>query len=257
MESKTHKYSMNHDMRSLYVRLYEKYDDGYPEFVLLDELENNQDISHVCMGNGNRIICLKDNNDDVLYELLCNEIDKPSCGSSSLSLPFHELSNKEISKWCRYACYIADCLDIELKQMLFVHGFEISGYAGVLPTLIVDDMCMPEMLVNIAHELRHAWQHVNHPDWFDSYIRPEDDEKAYEAQIAEVDAEAFGIKVESLIMGVDFMESSIASEWEPEYYYAIKDQMDKIDVVISNKKIKEIRRLIDLEGVLKSIQNAD
>ena len=51
----------------------------------------------------------------------------------------------------------------------------------------------PELYFSIAHELRHAWQKQEDPEWFFSNYkdRTELDNDSYNRQFAEIDANAF------------------------------------------------------------------
>ena len=248
-------FSMDHDMRKLYSTLYKKYKDGYPEVLIFNQLEDDQTIADKKLSDGRRILYLKDADDEQLLETIYQELENPQCGPSNIPCTWHELSNKDVAKWCMYACYIADSLNIKLEQIVFYHTGEPSGYSGVFPTFIADDMSVPEMLICIAHELRHAWQHVYQPAWFESYIHAEDDEEAYYAQIAEIDAEAFGIKVEGMVTGINLLDSAAGFKFDPDYREALRKRMNEIDVVLSQKKIKEIRKMIELDRLLEEVKN--
>lgn len=52
---------------------------------------------------------------------------------------------------------------------------------------------LPELYFSIAHELRHAWQKLEDPEWFFSNYkdRTELDNDSYNRQFAEIDANAF------------------------------------------------------------------
>ena len=245
-------YSMDHDMRPIYKYLYKKYQ-SFPEIVIYDRLESNQVIAYTNILKDRRILYVKNDSDEVLLEELCKEIESPSCELSSLPCFYHKLTDNVVAKWCMYACYIADALNIDLKQILFTNSDKVSGYSDFLPTIIFDGITDVEMLANIAHELRHSWQHRHYPEWFTEYIKPEEDEQGYRFQISEIDAEAFGIKVESIITGVEFVNSYAGLEMDPEYRKEIIKRMNEIDVILSSKKIREIRKIIDLDGIFESV----
>ena len=246
------KYSMDHDMRPIYKYLYKRYQ-SFPEIVIYDRLESNQVIAYTDILENRRILYLKNDRDEILLKELCKEIESPACALSSLPCFYHELTDNAVAKWCMYACYIADALNIDLKQILFTNSDEGSGYSGILPTIIYDGITDVEMLINIAHELRHAWQERYYPEWFTEYIQPEENERDYRFQISEIDAEAFGIKVESIITGIEFVNSYAGLEMDPEYRKEIIKRMNEIDVILSSKKIREIRKIIDLDGMLESV----
>lgn len=56
----------------------------------------------------------------------------------------------------------------------------------------------------ISHELRHVWQiRTNRAYYFDNYIPPEAiDQKSYNMQPAEIDANAFSVCVMSTLFGI-------------------------------------------------------
>ena len=247
------KFVLQKDMKPLYRGVYERFPEGFPEFFVVDELPDDIKICKRTFPDGRYALFVCDSDDNTLISNLISEIENPKCSEVQIPMTYCSLSNKEVSQWLIYACYIADVLNIPLKQIMFAHKEESSGYSEEFITFISDDVSLPEMLMTIAHELRHAWQHVHHPEWFDDYVHPEDDEEAYLSQISEIDAEAFGMKVESMITGVNFVDSYAGLEMEPSYRSSIINQMNKIDVVLSKKKINEIRKLIEIDEVIKSL----
>ncbi len=228
---------------------------SFPEFLVFDKLEKNKSIMVKIMDDGRKIYLVKNDSDEVLLSLLSDEYEHPTCEDiSQLPIEGHSLSNKDVAKWLTYSCYIAEALKIPLQQIMFVHSGEESGYSGRFITYFQDDMSVIEMLINIAHELRHAWQHIHHPEWNDNYIHPEDgDIEAYQMQISEVDAEAYGIKVESMITNINLLNTVAGRELDSSYRAALQKRMNEIDVVLSNKKINKIRKLIELDEIMKSI----
>ena len=247
-------FSLTHNMIPIYTALYKKYPEGYPEILVFKDIPG-KDIIHRKFPEGRCVYFVKEDTDDNILKTIYNEIENPkSEEDNSIPITYHTLSDKDVAKWCLYACYISDILKIDLKQLCFAHNEDTSGFSSEFITFIQDDVNDVEMLMVIAHELRHAWQHLHHPEWFNEYIHPEEDEEAYYMQKSEIDAEAFGIKVESIITGVEFINSNAGLDMEPEYRTQIMNRMDEIDVILSNKKINKIRKLIDLDGIFNSIR---
>ena len=242
------------DMKGIYRGLYSRFPEGFPEVFVVDKLPNNRKIMKSTLQRGTVAIFVKDDEDEVLLSLLVDEIESPKCEE----IPFpmatgHILSNKEVSRGLMFACYMADILEIDLPQIMFTYKEEFCGYHPFFLTFIDSDLCVIEQIISIAHELRHAWQNEHHPDWFDNYIKSDKDLESYRNQIAEIDAEAFALKVESIITGVDFMNSYAGLEMDPTNRELIIDRMQEIDVKMSPQTIVEIRKLIELDDLLRTI----
>lgn len=241
------------DMKPLYCRLYERFPEGFPEFFVFDELPGGIKIGKSTLSGGRYVLFVCDSDDDTLISSLISEIENPKCSEVQIPIFEHPLTNKGVSMWIIYACYIADALNVPLKPIMFIRGELDSGYSEESITLIDVDLSHEELILTIAHEIRHAWQQIHHPEWFDEYIHPGDNVEAYLNQISEIDAEAFGLKVISMILGDEYVDSYAEFVKDPSYIERIIDQMNKIDVVLSKKKIKEIRKLIEIDEVIKSL----
>ncbi len=248
-------FAIQKDMRPIYRGLYKKFPNGFPEIFVVNEFPDDTTICKRSFPDGRYALFVRDDDDDTLISRLVNEIEEDTCSEISIPMTYTVLSNEEVAQWLVYACYIDDILSVPLKQIMFAHGEDGAGYSDEFLTFINDDVSVPEMLMVIAHELRHAWQHIHHPDWLDEYIHPENDEYAYKNQYAEIDAEAFGIKIESMITGIEFVNSYAGMELDPKYRSQIINRMNEIDIVLSKKNIKKIRNLIKLEELLQSVKN--
>ncbi|WP_029324747.1 hypothetical protein [Butyrivibrio sp. AE3004] len=167
-------FALDKDMKSIYRGMYQRFPEGFPEILVFKELPNNKKLLRRCSSDSRTTYFVKDDADEVILELLYNELQNPKCDlDDSIPLCYHTLSDKEISIWSVYACFIADSLNIPLKQLVFFHeeeSIEAGGYNEAFVTFISDTESELEMLITIAHELRHAWQNKHHPEWFDTYV---------------------------------------------------------------------------------------
>ena len=251
---KTPEFAIQRDMRAIYKEMYKRFPGGFPEILVFKDLPDDQSILYRPLPDGRVIYFVKDGTDEEIVNRISEEMLNPECDKdASIPLCYHALEDAEVATWCMYACYITDMLGVSLKQIVFCHDEDAAGYSEKFVTFINDDVSVVEMLMVIAHEERHAWQHRNHPEWFENYIHPEESEEEYYNQISEIDAEAFGIKVESIVTGVDFLESAAAYEMPPQYRDKLKKRVQEIDVILSKKTVNHIRKMIDLDGLLNSV----
>lgn len=252
--NKPPEFALDYNMIPIYTSLYNRYPDGFPEILVFKTLPNESLILRCRFPDDRSVYFVKEDTNDKVLNLLFNEIDNPSCDTdTTIPITYHSLSDNAVSKWLMYACYISDCLKIDLRQICFTHKEGKAGYSSEFITFIDDDANDIEMLISIAHELRHAWQHIHYPEWFDEYVHPEENEQAYHMQVSEIDAEAFAIKVESIITGVEFINSYAGLDMDPMLRNAIILRMQEIDVVLSRKKIKSIQQLINLKGMFEDL----
>ena len=63
--------------------------------------------------------------------------------------------------------------------------------------MLSDDSIDKDSIFYITHELRHKWQWINHPEWFNRYKKAEDCESIdeYNEQLPEIDAHAYATYV--------------------------------------------------------------
>ena len=179
-----------------------------PEVILVEEIEDGSDILRREMENGNHLIYLK--NTENKLDVLKKELElKEAKVVPAFSFENHNWTNKEVYIWIFVACEIAGLLNIKCPQIIFT-AFEDAGNAcgeGMLclPNKNSDfQSSMVEMFLCIAHELRHEWQHINHPDWSEGYVHVES-EKDLEAYInhrTEIDAEAYARKLAGIMFDI-------------------------------------------------------
>ena len=93
-------------------------------------------------------------------------------------------------------------LAIKMKKTSNAIAFEEQGLIA-LPDLGRNDARM--MILIIAHELRHIWQNVYHPELQVDYVHVEsdDDLEAYSLHPCEVDAEAYALSLAEIVWNID------------------------------------------------------
>ena len=242
------KFAIQHDMRPIYRELYKRYKGAFPEILVFDEFEDDHKILSFLLDRKDRrrILCVKDGEDEEIVKTICEEIDHPSCPPAYFPLLGHNCSDEFIGRWTICACCVADALDIPLKQMMFMYTDEMSGFSEILPTVINETQASIALFVSIAHEQRHGWQHVHHPEWIDEYIHPDDDVNGYFMQKAEIDAEAFGRRLASMVLGVHPSKLVCFTDEDLEYNRNLYRYMENLDLSYAYKKAKEIRKIVDL-----------
>lgn len=89
----------------------------------------------------------------------------------------------------------------------------------------IDDLS-PDYLFAIAHELRHAWQKQDDPEWFFANYKPstELDNESYNLQFAEIDANAYA----AIIMENIFHLSPQWNNLTDRVVFEIERRMDQI-----------------------------
>lgn len=248
------------DMRPIYRRLFKEFPDGFPEILIAEELENGEDIIRFTFRDGRNVYYVKNDTDEKILDLLINEIKNPSClQSPTFPTFYHTHNDKNVAKLCIYACYIADILDIPLKQIIFMDSDEMSVQFEGFPYVFGDKL--EDITVVIPHEMRHTWQRINRPEWFENYINIDtiadgDNEKwfEYHNQPAEIDAQAFGIKMESMIFGSDCTDKKLYETMYPEYRDKIIKRVQEIDIILSKKKLNEIRKILNVNEYMKILE---
>ncbi len=263
-------YSVNNDMKEVYRTLYEKYNGYVPEIITYEKLPDNAHIMYsygeggMARGNSRLVYMMKDDTSEVILKYICDELDcfystaNHKCEEAPFTFFPHTMDNGKVGMWLMYACEIADVLKVDLKPITFTHLPFPSGYASDYPTIINQDMEDVEIAACIAHELRHAWQHINYPEWVDdeNYIHPEEDEDAYMKQPAEIDAEAFGFKVVNALYGMDILFNLTAhGHYEQIISNLYRERMNDIDLVLSKKKLKMLRELLDIDGQIAQVND--
>lgn len=98
--------------------------------------------------------------------------------------------------------YVSDvCKNLRIKTPTIVYSsnlqtdttmaqYDLDNNQLVIPHTIDPS---PDYLFAIAHELRHAWQKQDDPEWFFANYKPstELDNESYNLQFAEIDANAY------------------------------------------------------------------
>lgn len=184
-----------------------------PEVIVFEELEDGSKVLRRQMDNGNHLIYLK--KDENMFETLVEEL-LMEMANVVPAFPFenHGLSDKDTMIWIACACKIAELLNVRCPQIIFT-SFEDAGNAAGQGMLCLPDLkpCdfnnIVEMFICIAHELRHEWQYVNHPDWREGYVhvQTDDDMDAYLNHRTEIDAEAYARKFTGIVFGLDLLEN--------------------------------------------------
>ncbi len=154
------------------------------------------------LSNGNYIYYLKYS--DKMFDVLKDEIVNCRAYVDS-AYPFenHDLADEEVTLWIGTAVTIADILGVRCPQIVFDSSDGDAGNASgqgliVLPSIHPNSrLNILEMFVIIAHESRHEWQHIHHPDWFNDYVQvnSDTDMDKYLNQKTEIDAESYARKL--------------------------------------------------------------
>lgn len=219
----------------------------FPEIIVFDELEDESNIVRYRIDED----CVEDvfyvkkcNN---IYENVCEEIVNPKAKViKAEDFLYHQLDSEMMKTWYSVTLRISEILNINCPQVTF-HACFRDGDAGnfggqgwtVLPDMFSSQFIT--MVTIIAHELRHEWQHIHHPEWFEHYITGENNNiKEYCLQPAEIDAEAFARKLIGIVWGVDLFNHK-----ELEVKSALRKRRDEIDIIISRKKINILRVLFE------------
>lgn len=208
----------NMDMKEFYKKICQLPD--CPSIIVVDELEEGE-ILRKTMGNHD-ILYLKHQSEDAMLDVLEKELLlKEATVAPALPFENHSLSNKAVMDWLLVATIISDLLAIKVPQIMFTQGRFKNGVCFTGHGLIVladhhspYDIQASESFIVMAHELRHEWQHQYHEDWFANYpnlesIRTKKGYNLYCNHLTEIDAEAFAIKLASIIFsGVEISEKN-------------------------------------------------
>ena len=240
----------NLDMKDFYNEMM-CYNMNWPAVIVMDELEDGSNILRREMENGNQIIYLK--KADNMFTVLQNELALNEAKVVS-AFPFenHDLEKIELMTWIYCATEIADLLSIRCPQVIFT-TFEDAGFASDAGLLVLPakkpygKLNVIETFVCIAHELRHAWQHVNHPKWFDGYVQVEDETnkeqmEAYINHRTEIDAEAYARKLAEIVFGVSLFRGD-----EPKKIEKLLSRAQEINIDISEEQIECFIELFDTD----------
>lgn len=241
---------VNRDMKPIYRGLAEKHPEGFPEIVLVQDLPGNSKIMYRSLPEDRVIYFVKNDTDENIIAVVDEEMKNHKCLHRSLPMMFHILSDKEVSQRLLCACHIADILDIDLKQIFFSFDEDESSATTDGFIVIASELDKIEAIRNIAHELRHEWQRIHQPELLENDIHPEQNLTECFFQSAEIDAEAFAIKVVRLITGNNELGSTEALELELLYRLSIIERMNDMDVILPEKKIKRIQDLLKFDSAV-------
>lgn len=237
----------NIDMKELYNNIICS-DLDCPEVILVEEIEDGSNIMRKKMTNGNHLIYIK--NDENIFDTLQKELVKEKANVVT-ALPFenHNLTNEELMIWISCACEIANLLKVRCPQLIFT-PFEDAANASGEGLLCLPDkkpygkLNVIEMFVCIAHELRHEWQHVKHPDWSEGYVHVESEEdmEAYLNHRTEIDAEAYARKLAEKVFGFRLFAGG-----KTDFMKKLRRRANEIDIIISEDTIEYFRALFDVD----------
>ena len=222
----------NIDMKDLYRELLCNYEE-FPEILVFEELEDKSNICCHLMPNGRYLYYLK--NDNSMIKVLFDQLNNPCCNTKKAQpFEYHRMEGEDIAKWIACACKIADILDIRCPQIMFMYGEDAGNFNGEGILVLPDTLDDLEMFVCLAHELRHEWQHKNHPEWNEDYIQveSEDDIESYRNHKTEIDAEAFGIKLAAIIFEAESFKNK-----DTEYLSKLANRADEINIDLSQDDI--------------------
>lgn len=239
MMEKEFKYELaNVDMKEFYSNILCYYS-RCPEIIAVKAIEDGSSIQRRLMDNGNSIFYIKhgENMFDILEEELRSETAQTV---KCLQFEQHDFSDEDVLKWISIAITMSDILDVRCPNIVFT-PFEDAGNAseqGMINLPGIKPYNPVELLVILAHEMRHEWQHANHPDWFKDYVYPESDEDLdnYLNHKTEIDAEAYARKLAKTIFDVDLFNAGERSLMEK-----LKKRASKIGLTVSDDDLDYLR----------------
>lgn len=241
----------NMDMKKFYKEMIYCHR-NWPAIIVMDELEDGSNILRREMANGNQIIYIK--NADDMFTVLQNELEFNKANVVP-ALPFenHNLENEELMTWIACEVKIADLLSVKCPQIIFTPSEDsyIAVEVGVLflpAKKPYGKRNIIENFVCIAHELRHEWQHANHPDWFEDYVHVEDENDkeqmdAYIEHRTEVDAEAYARELASQVFDIPLFRGG-----DPKKTDKFIKRAQEIKIDLSESQIEYFTELFDIEN---------
>lgn len=182
------------DMRTIYEPLI---NEGLlvPQIVVVTD-NGGEDLTCYTMSSGNLYYQVQNDDLGIMLPLIITALKSKNINTHKAPEYIrHDLSVEETTRWIHVACIVSKCLDVTMPQIVFTNATEnaYSYYeAGIifLPDIefSYNNHNNAEMLLSIAHELRHIWQYEN--------IKicqsvPITDMKSYLLNEDELDAEAF------------------------------------------------------------------
>lgn len=189
------------DFTALYNFLLSKYQgrEDCPALLFLDDCNP----SIIKDRNGLEAVILDRNSDNLKREIK-NIIRKPGVVTDCKAFETFWVSDNRYDILYRIVLDICSLLKIPAPAIFLSkrmpstlkNGMEARGlsYPGDKPyttdIFVKGTMDSPSIIKTLSHELRHAWQHKYHNDWFDDYST-EKSGNEYALQKAEIDADAF------------------------------------------------------------------
>lgn len=195
------RYHMAQDYSDIYKFLLEKYngEEECPALLLLDSIETT-----IVQGRYESPAVLVDRKSERLKKEVKRIIRKPAQILDS-DRGLETLFAAQIDYRFIYKLYLNICelLQIPAPALFVVNrmpngheNFSGTAFPNLTQNLVTDIFINGRkesavIMKALAHELRHAWQHIHHQEWFDNYDHSLAGKKEYWYQEAEYDAEAF------------------------------------------------------------------
>lgn len=235
----------NLDMKDFYTAMLNSHM-NCPAVIIMEELEDGTNILRREMENGKQLIFLRKS--DNMFSVLQNELAINQANVvPALPPESHDLENEEIMTWIACIVKISEILSTGCPQVIFarVEGAAVSDDGGVmfLPARKpYGKLNILEEFVSIAHELRHEWQRLKHPDWFEGYVHVEDPTseqmEAYRNHRTEIDAEAFARKLAGMVFDVPLFGGKAEK---------LLSRAQEIKINISEGQIEYLSELFDID----------
>lgn len=233
----------NLDMKDFYTSMLNSHM-NFPAVIVMEELEDGSNILRREMENGKQLIFLRKS--DNMFSVLQNELAINQANVvPALPPESHDLESEDIMIWIACIVKISEILSTGCPQVIFarVEGAAVSDDGGVmfLPARKpYGKLNILEEFVSIAHELRHEWQRLNHPDWFEGYVHPTSEEQmeAYRNHRTEIDAEAFARKLAGMVFDVPLFGGKAEK---------LLSRAQEIKINISEEQIEYLAELFDID----------
>ena len=236
------------NMRDIYFRIITEGINEIPAFLIFE----NQpfDAMRFCMQNGNDVLYF--NNSDNIVDRIIDEIKKPNIDKEDApGFMIHSLDNAEVGLMYAVAIILADALSIPCPQVEFRDNLDMHG-VFIADINLVNLHTAPELhdsllLVRVmAHEFRHVWQHIYHPEYQDMYVDSSKNVEGYFNCVSENDAEAFALKLMLDVFEIDeLVENEEYVGGNKELKEHIASLRDKIQ--IDEESIWRLRMLFGIE----------
>ncbi len=196
----------NIDMTGIYRKIILEVGEEFPEFLIFED--QPFDMMRFEMPNGRNVLYF--NNCDNICEKIISEMKNPKAEKTvAPDFMVHSLGDEDVSFLYTVAVLISEMLEIPCPQIEFRDSFadrhgESIGERNMVILATVPAEHFTLMIRCMAHEIRHLWQYKYHPEYNESYKKPEKDGvDSYLDCIAENDAEAWASKLYLEIFNVD------------------------------------------------------